>query len=100
MKYLIQEKDAPTIRATVYTYTSGSEARHIFVPHSIWVQCKNGRWIRQATLKRICARLEGADVTITDDAILITGDRFLYIFKTYDRRRLTPTKQGTKKDEK
>lgn len=93
MYQAICQQNGPTIWASVRTFTRGGERPKTIIPNCIWVRAKNGRWIRRAVVEQINATFEGADVTIIDDAILITSDRFAYRFKTWKLERLTPTKR-------
>lgn len=94
---LVQDGARP-IRASVVTYGGGGQLTHTIIASNIWVKVKNGQWVRRSIVEAIGARFKGADVTILNDAILLTSERFAYRFKTHPKRRLT-TSKGKEKDE-
>ena len=89
-----------TKRASVVVVHGGGESVTTIVPSCIWVCVKNGDWMPRALIEKIGVKFKGADVTWLGGAVLVTGKRFAYSFKTRPKSRLTPTKKGKKNESK
>jgi hypothetical protein len=94
VKNELVDTSAPTMRASVQTIRGGGQLTYTVIASSIWVKMKNGQWLRRAIVEQIGAAFKGATVVFLSDAILLTGERFAYRFKTYPKGRLARGKKN------
>jgi len=100
---IIKRGESKYLKGSIWTLRAGASIKNIIVHYSRWVKVQNDRYMQVSVLERISKDFPeppNGGIIWLWDALILSGRKYGYTFRTYPRNRITTTKERGKDGKK